>query len=172
MLGFARRVPGLRAALALSLTLAVGCAASAFDGRVYKKDDLAFEVGPYPRRWRMVEVEGALLAFRDDAHAGTVAMNGRCGLDGDDVPLEALTHHLFLHFTQRKLLSQARVDLDGREALRSELLAELDGVPMHYLVYVLKKDGCVYDFMHVTPTVEPATRAEFERFVQGFGTLR
>jgi hypothetical protein len=116
-------------------------------------------------------VEGALLAFRDDSHAGTVAMNGRCGLDGDDVPLEALTHHLFLHFTRRTMVSQQRVNLDGRAGLRSELVAELDGVAMNYLVYVLKKDGCVYDFMHVTPTVDPARRAEFERFVQGFGTL-
>jgi hypothetical protein len=171
MLGFASRVPGLRAAVALSFALAVGCATTAFDGRVYKKDELAFEVGPYPKRWRLVEVEGALLAFRDDSHAGTVAMNGRCGLDGDDVPLEALTHHLFLHFTERTLVSQKRMDLDGRAALRSELVAELDGVPMHYLVYVLKKDGCVYDFMHVAPTLDPGRRAEFERFVQGFGTL-
>lgn len=171
MLGFARRAPGLRAAITLSFVLAVGCAATAFDGRVYKKDDLAFQVGPYPQRWHPVEVEGALLAFRDTAHSGTVAMNGRCGLDGDDVPLEALTHHLFLHFTERKLVAQQRVNLDGRAALRSELVAELDGVPMYYLVYVLKKDGCVYDFMHVTPNVDPTTRAEFERFVQGFGTL-
>jgi len=172
MLGFARRFPGLRAGLAFSFALAVGCATTAFDGRVYRQDDLAFHVGPMPARWRAIEVEGALLAFRDDAHTATIALNGRCGLDGDDVPLEALTHHLFLHFTERTLVGkQERVNLDGRAALRSELVAELDGVPMRYLVYVLKKDGCVYDFMHVTPSADPAARADFERFVQGFGTL-
>jgi hypothetical protein len=90
-------------------------------------------------------------------------------VDGDDVPLEALTHHLFLHFTQRSLVKQERVELDGRAALRTELNAELDGVALRYLVYVIKKDGCVYDFIHVSPNGRG--RAEFERFVQGFGTL-
>ena len=43
----------------------------------------------------------------------------------DDVPLEALTHHLFLHFTDRKLIRQERLTLDGRAALRTELNASL-----------------------------------------------
>ncbi len=67
------------------------------------------------------------------------------------MPLTALTHHLFLHFTDRELASQKTVELDGREALRSELTARLDGVPKHFVIYVLKKDGCVYDFMHIAP---------------------
>ena len=104
-----------------------------------------------PESWRRIEATGALLAFRDDARRATVAVNGRCGLDGDDVPLEALTHHLFLQFTERELVSQNRVDLDGREALRTEIVAKLDGVKKHYVVYVLKKDGCVYDFVYVSP---------------------
>ena len=117
-----------------------------------------------------IEATGVLLAFRDDGALATVALNGRCGLDGDDVPLEALTHHLFLQFTDRELVSQNRIDLDGREALRTEIIAELDGVKKHYVVYVLKKDGCVYDFVYVSPGAK-AGEAAFERFVRGFGTL-
>ena len=62
--------------------------------------------------------------------------------------------------------------LDGRDALRTELIAELDGVPKHYIVYVMKKDGCVYDLMWIAalPTNDGA-RVEFERFVQGFAAL-
>ena len=58
---------------------------------------------------------------------------------------------------------------DGREAMRSELVAKLDGVPKHYVVYVLKKDGCVYDFMRIAP--DQGDVAGFESFVQGFGTM-
>lgn len=153
---------------ALALALASACGGSAFDGQVYRKGEFAFRVGPVPPSWRKIEVDGTLLAFRDDSDAATVAVSGRCGLDGDDVPLEALTHHLFLHFTERSMVSQRRLDLDGRAALRTEIVAELDGVPMHYLVYVLKKDGCVYDLVHVSGNRDGE---EFERFVQGFGTL-
>ncbi|HEY3497215.1 MAG TPA: hypothetical protein VGK73_21105 [Polyangiaceae bacterium] len=160
------RVACVCAALAL-----FACASSSFDGRVFREDGMAFEVGPIPSAWRAIEVDGALLAFRDDRNSSTVALNGRCGLDGDDVPLEALTHHLFLHFRDRKLVRQERVKLDEREALRSELVAELDGVPMHYVVYVLKKNGCVYDFMHVSGAGDDSGREAFDRFVHGFGTL-
>jgi hypothetical protein len=156
--------------LAFALLL-VACGGNSFDGRVYRDNGMAFEVGPIPSDWRAIEVDGALLAYRDDRTASTVALNGRCGLDGDDVPLEALTHHLFLHFRERKLVAQERVMLDERQALRSELTAELDGVPMHFLVYVMKKDGCVYDFMLMSASANAAERAAFEKFVRGFGTL-
>lgn len=155
--------------LALAAGLVVACASNGFDGRTYRSDDMAFRVGPIPPSWRTVTVDGALLAFRDDVAAATIQVGGRCGLDGDDVPLEALTHHLFLHFTARNLVKQEKVDLDGRAALRTELTAALDGVERSYLVYVLKKDGCVYDFIHVSPSAQG--HAEFERFVRGFGTL-
>ncbi|MFO7179298.1 MAG: hypothetical protein DIU78_011420 [Pseudomonadota bacterium] len=158
--------------LGLSAALVLGsCGKAAFDGTVYRGDDIEFRVGPVSPTWRAIEVEGALLAFRDDARAATVAVNGRCGLDGDDVPLQALTQHLFLHFTDREIISQQALELDGREALRTELVAELDGVPRRFVVYVLKKDGCVYDFMWIGGSPDGRGGvADFERFVRGFST--
>jgi hypothetical protein len=157
----------------LSCALVVACASSGFDGHLYHDDEMRFRVGPIPAGWHPIEVEGARLAFRDDAANATVAVNGRCKVDGDDVPLASLTQHLFLEFTERTLTSQGSVSLDGREALRTEVTAALDGVKKHYLVYVLKKDSCVYDFMYITaePDAVAGTRAEFERFVQGFATV-
>jgi len=158
------------AATVLGLMLA-GCASSGFDGSVYHDEDIRFRVGPVPNSWRRLEVQDTRLAFRDDAANATVAVNGRCGLDGDDVPLASLTQHLFLQFTEREQISQAKVSLDGREALRTEINAALDGVKKRYLVYVLKKNSCVYDFMYIAEASAPASRAEFERFVQGFAAL-
>ncbi len=147
------------------------CGGPTFDGRVYRNDGLAFRVGATPPSWHAIDVDGTLLAFHDDADSATIAVNGRCGVDGDDVPLSALTHHLLLGFTQRRLLSQTTLPFDGREALRSELSANLDGVPRHLLVYVLKKDGCVYDFWWIgNEASASAGTAEFQRFVQGFST--
>ena len=156
---------------AVSLS-AAGCASSGFDGRVYHDDSMRFRVVAIPGSWRTITVEDALLAFRDDAANATVALNGRCGVDGDDVPLASLTQHLFLQFTEREPVSQQTRTLDGREALRTEISASLDGVKKRYLVYVMKKDGCVYDFMYIAAADSSASSsAEFEHFVQGFSTL-
>ncbi len=159
--------------LACTLLLAA-CSSQGFDGRVYHGDGMTFRVGPVPQSWRAIEVDGTLLAFRDEQSTATVALSGRCGLDGDDVPLTALTQHLFLQFTERDVISQKVVSLDGREAMRSELVAKLDGVPKHFLVYVLKKDTCVYDFVHIAPAAgrdSARDSADFEHFVQGFATM-
>jgi hypothetical protein len=150
-----------------------GCAATAFDGRVYDNGELAFRLSAVPAEWRPLDADGALLAFRDDTVPASIVVNGRCGKDGDDVPLEALTHHLFLQFSDRVIENESKIDLDGREALETELRAKLDGVEKRYDVFVLKKNGCVYDFVHVAPPAASADgRRRFVAFVQGFTTIR
>jgi hypothetical protein len=155
----------------LLCVLGLGCASNGYDGRIYRNDQLAFRIGPVPETWRPIEASDALLAFRDDAGRATIAVNARCGLDGDDVPLEALTKHLFLQFTERRVQNQDLVRMDGREALRTQIVAALDGVAKHYTVYVLKKDGCVYDFLHIADDASEPRNPSFERFVHSFSTL-
>jgi len=163
-------LPMRASSLLLALAMLVSaCAGRSFDGRVYDDGELRFRTGPVPQGWRGIESDGTLLAFRDDHAGATLAVNGRCGMDGDDVPLSSLTQHLFLQFTERELKSQREVSLDGRAALRTELMGKLDGVPKHFLVYVLKKNGCVYDFWRVSDPIA-ADATQFEAFVQGFST--
>jgi hypothetical protein len=159
--------------LATLLGPAFGCASSGFDGQVFRNDEVAFRVQSVPESWRMIETEGPLLAFRDDVAAASIAITGRCGKDGDDVPLEALTHHLFINFRERQVEEQTRFDLDGREALHTSMVAELDGVPKRLDVVVLKKDGCVYDFFHIAPPgAGDRSRGRFLAFVRGFSTVQ
>jgi hypothetical protein len=154
------------------LALAPSACGSHFDGMVYRNDDLAFAVGATPTSWRPIDVSDARLAYRDDSRDATIALHARCGKDGDDVPLKALTQHLFIHFTDREVLSQQVVSLDGREAMRTLMHAKLDGVPRRFLVYVLKKDGCVYDFLYISrPQTLDLGMADFDRFVEAFRTL-
>jgi hypothetical protein len=162
---------GLVAGLVLITLLLIACGGPVLEGNVYRSDDIAFRLGPRPSEWRAIDVDGALLSFRDDPASATIAVNGRCGVDGDDVPLKALTHHLFLNFTAREVVAQEELELDGRAALRTEMNAELDGVPRKFVVFVLKKDGCVYDFMWIGPSENSsAAVGVFERFVRGFST--
>jgi hypothetical protein len=156
----------------LLLCALCACASNAFDGRVYRAGAVAFELEHVPNHWRRLDASDTLLGFRDDEAASTIAINGRCGKDADDVPLVSLTQHLFLQFTEREIAEQRVIELAGREALHSEISAKLDGVRKHFLVVVLKKDGCVYDFLYVAAQApSDDERATFERFVQGFSTL-
>ncbi len=151
-----------------------GCGGPVFRENVYRGDGLHFRVGPVPPAWRALDGDGAhaRLAFRDESAETTVVVNARCGEPSDDAPLLALTAHLFLMFTEREVIEQTTITMDGREALHTLLRAKLDGVAKMFDAYVLKKDGCVYDFVSIAdPVPSPANRAAFSAFVGGFHTL-
>ena len=154
----------------LALAATIGCGPTGLTGNIYRGDGFAFRVQP-ASRWRQVSADGAALAFRDDAHRGTILINARCGLDGDDVPLQALTNHLFLQFTDEDVASQEVVEFDGREAMHTVMTAKLDGVALSYDAWVLKKDGCVYDLVYLAaPNDFAAGREAFAEMVRSFTT--
>jgi hypothetical protein len=163
----------LALALACAAALSAGCGAETFRDSRYEGQGLAFRVGPRPDSWARLEASHGLLAFRDEGLNATVLLNGRCGVDGEDVPLEALRRHLFLQFTEREVDEERLLSFDGREALYTTLRAKLDGVPKRFAALVLKKDGCVYDFVLVSdPGSFARARADFDRFAMGFHTER
>jgi hypothetical protein len=158
----------------LAAALVAGCPHDGWDGggRVYHGGRTSFRTGPLGGRWERLTVEGPLVAFRDPASGGTVDVYARCEKDGDDVPLSALTGHLLIGFTERTVKEEKVVAMDGREALHTVVEAKLDGVPVALSLYVMKKDGCVWDLVYVTrPDRFEAGVPDFEAFVQGFGTV-
>ncbi|MCC6558228.1 MAG: hypothetical protein IT372_35235 [Polyangiaceae bacterium] len=163
--------PRSLAALVVCAGALAGCGAPAFDGTVYRGPEIAFRVPAAPAGWERLEVSDAAIAYRDAEHGATIAVNGRCRQE-DDVPLSALTQHLFLRFTEREVTKQEIVPFDGREAIHTVLSAKLDGVPKRFDVWVLKKDGCVYDLLFIAdPARFDAGAPAFERMVRGFATL-
>lgn len=152
--------------------LAVGCGAGAsFSGNVFRDAEARYRVGELGGGWERIEIEQNDLAWRDRDTGAIVQVNATCD-PFQDVPLSALTNHLLIGFTNREWRSSETVALDGREALRSHVMARLDGVPRELLFYVLKKDRCTYDFALVAPPGDRFRAAEpaFERLVAGFTT--
>lgn len=167
----------MRGSPALLLTAILACGGSrargTFEGNVYREGSIAFSVPPAPAGWRAIDVKDASLAFRDDTHDASVLVNARCLSADDRTPLVALTNHLLIGATERKYVSQEVEPFDGREALHTKLEAKWDGVPMAIDVFVLSKDGCVYDFVYIGPLGTFAGgSAKFEGFVRGFRTLK
>ncbi|MDF2693036.1 MAG: hypothetical protein K0S65_1419 [Labilithrix sp.] len=149
-----------------------GKARGSFDGNVYRSGPIAFRLPEPPSSWRRIEVDDASLAFRDPEHDASVLLNARCLSADDRTPLVALTNHLLIGATEREFLSQGPEPFDGREALHTKLKAKWDGVPMMIDVFVLSKDGCVYDFVYLaSPSGFEGGAPAFESFSRGFRTL-
>lgn len=150
-----------------------GRGSASFDGNVYRNGPIAFRLPDPPATWKRVHVDDASLAFRDEQHGASVLLNARCLTADDRTPLVALTNHLLIGATEREYLSQDSVPFDGREALHTKVKAKWDGVPMLIDVYVLSKDGCIYDFVYLgTEGGYEGGGPAFESFVRGFHTLK
>lgn len=171
--GAARGCRLVAALLVLALcVLSTSCASNKFDGNVYRGQGYSFRVSDAPAGWRKMEATGAALAFEDSTSGGQVLVNARCDRDGEDVPLKSLTQHLFIRFTDRVTHSEQVLPFDGREAMRTDITAKLDGVDRRFLVWVMKKDKCVYDLLFFSkPDKFEHAASVFETWVRDFSAL-
>jgi hypothetical protein len=162
----------VRVVLALAVASSACASSVSFSGGVYRDAHVAFQIGAIPTGWRSIDVSDANVAFRDDAHDASILVNGRCIPDDADAPLASLTAHLIIGTTARQFLVEETIPMDAREARHTVLQAKLDGVLMAYDIFVLKKDGCVYDLVYVgVPEDVRAGAPEFERLARGFRTV-
>ena len=131
----------------------------------FARGEERFHVDP-PPKWRPLETAGDLAWKAPDSPA-VIAANATCR-GHHDGPLPVLANDLVIGTTQRNYLLEESTRLDGREALHQVISLRIDGVPLIYDIYVLKKDGCVYDLTLVTPprTYEQ-TADTFVAFVAG-----
>jgi hypothetical protein len=146
----------------------VGCHTAALEDGVYRKGELRVRLGAVPSDWSAIQVDGADVAYRDAPHEGSVLFDVRCHDRDGDAPLASLTEHLIMGTTERDVGKQETIPFDGREAMHTVMSAKLDGVPLQYDLYVMKKDGCVYDVVYVAPAARFAGGAPtFEAFAAG-----
>lgn len=158
--------------LLVLICAACGGSATYSDGTFVDRQT-SFHIDPPGAGWRRLSVESQNdLAFEHEGTATLMQVNAVCD-SALDIPLVALTNHLLVGFTERSELEpQAVVQMDGREALRTHVLAKLDGVPRELLLTVLKKDGCVYDFALLGPPGAPfaSARPAYDAMLAGFRT--
>lgn len=134
--------------------------------------NLSYGFGPTRPSWRSITIEGNDAAWIDDDTRGIVHVDHTCERS-QDTPLPALVAHLLLGFTEREFVLEETVPFDGREARHAVVRARLDGVPRTLELYVMKKDGCVYDLgLAVSPDRYEAARPSFDAFARGFHTSR
>ena len=148
---------------------ALGCTHGQLKGAIFEKGNLSYHVAKLDfEHWNQLKVSGNDLAFMSREGGFLLALNSTCKEHGD-APLEALTQHLLIGFTQREKLESQRIAVDGREGLVSRYVAKMDGVARELDLFVFKKDGCIFDISYIAPQGRGERwRGEFERMVEEF----
>ena len=142
-----------------------------FSGGVYTKGTERFQVEAPTAPWQPIRSPAGDLAWEHPREHAVIAANATC--EGHkDPPLTILLGDLLMGTGDRKVLMSERLAVSGREALHEVVALSLDGVPLVYDLYVLKKDGCVYDLSLVVPPRSYESVAdEFVDFVASFDGL-
>jgi hypothetical protein len=141
-------------------------------GSTVNASNLSYSFGPISTAWRPVSIEHNDAAWFDATSNGTIHVDHTCERS-QDTPLVALVNHLLLGFTDREFVLEETIPFDGREARHVIVRARLDGVARTLELYVMKKDGCVYDLGYAAaPERFESGRAAFEAFAIGFHTGR
>ncbi len=151
----------------------LGCATTGtLQSGVYRGDETSYRIGGVSSDWTPVTVDHQNdLAWHNEEKGALMHVDSTCD-PAHDIPLTALRSHLLIGFTEREVVAEDVVTMDGREALRTHLHAKLDGVPRDILLQILKKDDCVYDFALVTPRGPNFEEAvgDFDEMLAGFST--
>ena len=160
----------LRSVIMLGVVAGLAGCRGGLAGGMYQRDDgLRYAVVEPPGGdWRRVNFADNDLAWVTSKTGHLIALNATC-TGHEDPPLDVLTNHLVIGFTDRQWVSKTPFQLDGRDALRAVVKATLDGGPTTLELVGLKKNGCVHDFTYVSPVGQEATwQRAFDALVAGF----
>jgi hypothetical protein len=158
----------MRRFAAACVLLAGGCRSGGFHDGVFSKPGVRYVLSAPDDGWKPLSVDDGDVAWMSPPH--TIAVDSTCSRT-EDAPLQVLTNHLLMGFTERQRLTEALEQLDGREALHSRYDAKLDGVPVELELVVMKKDGCVYDFVYTSPPGRGEEKRQvFQKLLSAFKT--
>ena len=150
----------------------VGCCggggSGAYSAGHFTDAHVSYRVGAPGTGWAEVSQPKANVAWFHPGHDAVILVNSSCEGVADS-PLEGLTNDLLMGTTERAVLEQNRLAFSGREALETRARAKLDGVMRDMKLFVLKKDGCVYDVVFGAPAASfDAAEGGYARVKDGF----
>jgi hypothetical protein len=166
-----------RAPLALALGAVIaftGCAGRRIENGVYHSDKGYRLTLPGPD-WSVAADSKADLELRHQDGLAAMLANAECDDRAKSRSAGLLLGQLLIGLHDRATIEQNEVSLNGRQALHRVLDGRLaaDGAPTRIEAYVLKEQGCVYDFAYAAPPASfEAWRADFRRFVESFAKER
>jgi hypothetical protein len=144
------------------------CSTPTVENGTFKSDDVNYQIPEPGAGWQSLSLPTANGAWHNDALHASLLVNSHCAGVADS-PLEGLTSDLLMGMTDREVLSQQKLATSKREALETVATAKLDGVPRKLMLFVLKKDSCVYDLvLDADPDQFDAARTAYVKMRDGF----
>lgn len=172
-------LPAIHILVFLSLILS-GCFGAGIDkrGSVYGYENGRvktvggdFFVGKLPPIWRMQKIRARAILFRNKADASTITVSSWCGRAAEGDSQADLSRKVVqvvrggrVHWLVKE------IPLAFGTASETLVTGELDGEPVRVRSVVIKRQGCVFDFLHVTDPQKTAHESDFDIFVRGFQT--
>ncbi len=139
------------------------------DGRVYLMNKSFYRVGVLPDDWKRVDTKVRSVTFYSPEAGASISTSAFCGRSIEGLRPDALSGEILGTLENRSVLSEEKLMLDGRGAVRILASGSIDGVVSMVDLVTLRKDGCVFDFYAVSPGGQnQATRLAFEGFFQQF----
>jgi hypothetical protein len=145
----------------------------------------SYRVGLPGPAWEVMRDKGLQVAWRHSTDSSVIQVYGECEQHGDS-DLEDFTDHQRIDYSAWKIVEEPTGDLDAkgrprmrrmqyyttiaeREALRTTVRANLDGVDIMIEYVVLKKDGCLFDLTYIArPQTFDQHVGDFQRVIDGF----
>jgi hypothetical protein len=162
-----------RAPLALALGAVIaftGCAGRRIENGVYHSDKGYRLTLPGPD-WSVAADSKADLELRHQDGLAAMLANAECDDRAKSRSAGLLLGQLLIGLLDRATIEQNEVPLNGQQALHRVLDGRVaaDGAPTRIEAFVLKEQGCFYDFAYAAPPASfEAWRADFRRFVESF----
>jgi hypothetical protein len=144
------RAPFLALSLLVTAGLHLGCTTAHLVDNRYQDDHVSYTIGQPGAGWVKMHLEKANVAWHQPDLAAGMFLNSTCG-GVQDAPLTGLSNELLIGSTEREILQQELVPWSHREALETVVTCKLDGVARKRILFVIKKDGCVYDLVYDAP---------------------
>ncbi len=173
-----RRAHGIRTltfwllgGLLLGIPWLDGCAAGRVIDGFFRDSEKGYQVRLPLSPWRSEPLQGAALAFREPALQAGMALGVECKPMPEGV-WPWVAQHLFFGLRHAEVKARETFRLHGAEAVRTQLTARLDQVPVEVEGVSALHAGCLYNFLYVAPpTTFPQGRAAFRVFVESWAPL-
>lgn len=166
-----------RAPLALALGAVIaftGCAGRRIENGVYHSDK-GYRLTLPGSEWSVAADSKADLELKHQDGLAAMLANAECDDRARARSADLLLVQLLIGLHDRATIEQNEVSVNGHQALHRVLDGRVtaDGAPTRIEAYVLKDQGCVYDFAYAAPPASfEAWRADFRRFVESFAPER
>ncbi len=120
------------------------------------------------KNWKEIEADDSDYAYMNKDTGSIIFINSFCKKH-DSTSLPYLVSHLFAGIEAFEIEEKLTLSLFEREAIKTKANGKLDGVKNFFLMYVVNKNRCTYDFILISKTskIREEDASGLEKLLQG-----